>query len=70
MRLDSGNKKRLVEALVSIDTQVIMNLIPGSEYHQDQYDKWLKQHVNTQNWCARVEDTKYNTGYYVNNVTN
>jgi len=68
MRLDAGNKKRLVEALVSIDSQVIMNLIPGTEYIQDQYDRWLKQYVNTQNWCNKSDDTKYNTEFSINNV--
>ena len=68
MRLDAGNKKRLVEALVSIDSQVIMNLIPGTEYIQDQYDRWLKQHVNTQNWCNKTEDTKYGTEFSINSV--
>ena len=68
MRLDAGNKKRLVEALVSIDSQVIMNLIPGTEYIQDQYDRWLKQYVNTQNWCNKTNDTKYGTEFSINNV--
>ena len=68
MRLDAGNKKRLVEALVSIDSQVIMNLIPGTEYIPDQYDRWLKQYVNTQNWCNKTDDTKYNTEFSINNV--
>ena len=67
MRLDAGNKKRLVEALVSIDSQVIMNLIPGTEYIPDQYDRWLKQYVNTQNWCNKTDDTKYNTEFSINN---
>ena len=68
MRLDAGNKKRLVEALASIGSQVIMNLIPGTEYIQDQYDRWLKQYVNTQNWCKKTEDTKYGTEFSINSV--
>ena len=68
MRLDAGNKKRLVEALVSIGSQVIINLIPGTEYIPDQYDRWLKQYVNTQNWCNKTDDTKYNTEFSINNV--
>jgi len=68
MRLDAGNKKRLVEALASTDSQVIMNLIPGTEYIPDQYDRWFKQYVNTQNWCDKKPDTKYGTKFSISTV--
>ena len=52
IRLDPGHDKRLIEQLSKTHEQIIFHMIPGKEYTTDSY-KWLKNHINTQNWIYR-----------------
>jgi DNA sulfur modification protein DndD len=52
LRLDPGHDKRLIKQLSTINEQIIFHMIPGKEYTTDSY-KWLKSHINIQNWLFR-----------------
>ena len=56
MRLDTGNEQRLLKQLVTLNQQIIMNLIPGREYNPNSY-KWLGKRLNTQNWLKAEQTT-------------
>ena len=60
MRLDTGNEQRLLKQLLTLNQQIIMNLIPGREYNPNSY-KWLGKRLNTQNWLEAEQATATST---------
>jgi len=69
MRLDWGHQKRLVSALIDKGHQLVMHLIPGSEYSPTSYE-WLAPNINTQNWIKKEPDVKHKTTEFIHSVQN
>ena len=60
MRLDTGNEQRLLKQLLTLNQQIIMNLIPGREYTPTEFE-WLGKTLNTQNWLEAEQATATST---------